>query len=72
MFLAPPIGTMEMPSASRSRPRRWAIASSAAWSLVPSTSTTLRGTTPAASWDCCLSFTLPSLAARPETMSEWR
>ena len=42
MFFAPPIGTMEMPSASRFRPRRSASASSASWSLIPSTSTTAR------------------------------
>src|SRR6266540_4434345 len=41
MFGAPPIGTMEMPSASRFRPRRSASASSASWSLIPSTSTTV-------------------------------
>ena len=43
MFLAPPIGTTAMPSAARSRPRRAAIASTATWSLLPSTSTTARG-----------------------------
>ena len=42
MDCAPPIGTMEMPSASRSRPRRSASASMARWSLMPSTSTTAR------------------------------
>jgi hypothetical protein len=36
-FVAPPIGTTTMPSASKSRPRRRASASSAAWSLQPST-----------------------------------
>jgi hypothetical protein len=45
MFLAPPIGTTAMPSAARSRPRRSASASSATWSLIPSTSTTARGST---------------------------
>jgi hypothetical protein len=40
MFPAPPIGTMATPSASRARPRRSANASSASWSLTPSTSTT--------------------------------
>src|SRR5438128_10830931 len=42
MFVAPPMGTMEMPSASRFRLRRAASASSASWSLIPSTSTTVR------------------------------
>src|ERR687898_1714058 len=40
---APPIGTTSTPSASRSPPRRSASASSAHWSLIPSTSTTARG-----------------------------
>jgi hypothetical protein len=40
MFVAPPIGTIEIRSTSRSRPRRLASASSANWSLTPSTSTT--------------------------------
>ena len=42
MDCAPPIGTTAMPSASRFLPRRRASASSARWSLVPSTSTTAR------------------------------
>ena len=46
MACAPPIGTTEMPSASRFRPRRSASASSARWSLIPSTSTTARTSTP--------------------------
>src|SRR5919204_4302945 len=40
---APPIGTTATPSAARSRLRRLASVSSATWSLVPSTSTTARG-----------------------------
>src|SRR5215211_2444234 len=43
MACAPPIGTIEMASASRSRPRRSASVSIAHWSLLPSTSTTARG-----------------------------
>ena len=42
MLVAPPIGTIATPSAASARPRRSASASSAAWSLVPSTSTTAR------------------------------
>src|SRR5215471_3912205 len=42
MLVAPPIGTMEMRSLSRFRPRRLASASSARWSLTPSTSRTVR------------------------------
>ena len=49
MFVAPPIGRMEMPSAPRFRPWRSASASSATWSLTPSTSTTARGSAPVAS-----------------------
>ena len=40
MLVAPPIGTTKTPSRSRSRPRRAASVRSAAWSLMPSTSTT--------------------------------
>jgi hypothetical protein len=39
---APPIGTIEVPSPPRSRPRRAARVSSAIWSLIPSTSTIAR------------------------------
>jgi hypothetical protein len=42
MFVAPPMATMVTPSASLSRPRRAASASSARWSLTPSTNTTAR------------------------------
>ena len=49
MFVAPPIGRIEMSSALRFRPRRSASASSATWSLTPSTSTTARGAAPVAS-----------------------
>src|SRR5438477_6666371 len=42
MLCAPPIGTIATPSASRSRPRRFASVWSATWSLVPSTSTAAR------------------------------
>src|SRR6266498_2044924 len=42
MGCAPPIATTEMPSAWRFRPRRAASASSATWSLIPSTRTTAR------------------------------
>ncbi len=45
MFFDPPIGTTVTPSASRSRPRRAASASTASWSLRPSTSTTARDST---------------------------
>ncbi len=48
MDCAPPICTTEMPSASRFRPRRSASALSAHWSLIPSTRTTARDSTPAA------------------------
>ena len=40
--LRTPIATTEIPSALRSRSRRFASAASASWSLVPSTSTTVR------------------------------
>ena len=40
MLVAPPIGTMKTPSSRRLRPRRAASVSRAAWSLMPSTSTT--------------------------------
>ena len=49
MFVAPPIGRIEMSSALRFRPRRSASASSATWSLTPSTSTTARESAPVAS-----------------------
>src|SRR5690349_11009372 len=42
---APPIGTTETPSAARCRPRRSASASSATWSLIPSTRTTATAST---------------------------
>src|SRR4029079_3610309 len=45
---APPIGNTETRSARRSRPRRSASASTARWSLSPSTSTTARGRSPPA------------------------
>src|SRR4029450_4945850 len=44
-----PMGTMATPSAARSRPRRAASVWRATWSLVPSTSTTVRPSTPAPS-----------------------
>src|SRR5690242_10801885 len=40
MLVAPPIGTTKMPLACRSRPARSAKVCTAAWSLIPSTSTT--------------------------------
>ena len=40
MLVAPPIGTTKTPSARRSRPDRSAKVCTAAWSLIPSTSTT--------------------------------
>src|SRR5215472_14911967 len=40
MLVAPPIGTTKTPSAGRSRPDRSATVCTAAWSLIPSTSTT--------------------------------
>jgi hypothetical protein len=49
MFVAPPIGRIQMSSALRFRPRRSASASSATWSLTPSTSTTARESAPVAS-----------------------
>src|SRR5215212_171223 len=49
MFVAPPIGRIQMSSALRFRPRRSASASSATWSLTPSTSTTARESAPLAS-----------------------
>ena len=49
MFVAPPIGRIEISSALRFRPRRSASASSATWSLTPSTSTTARESAPVAS-----------------------
>ena len=48
MACAPPIGTTEIRSARRSRPRRSARASNAHRSLSPSTNTTARGTPPSA------------------------
>ena len=78
MFLAPPIGTTAMPSAASSRPRRAASASSATWSLLPSTSTTVRGSTPpasdstAASWNRCLSFTCRSLVSSHAPAGSYR
>jgi hypothetical protein len=47
-LVAPPIGRIEMSSALRLRPRRSASASSATWSLSPSTSTTARESAPVA------------------------
>jgi hypothetical protein len=49
MFVAPPIGRIEMFSALRFRLWRSASASSATWSLTPSTSTTARESAPMAS-----------------------
>src|SRR6266705_2250402 len=40
MLVAPPIGTTKIPSPRRSRPARSAKVCTAAWSLIPSTSTT--------------------------------
>ena len=68
MFVAPPMGNMEMSSAPRFRPRRSASVSSETWSLTPSTSTTAREPAAVAS-ACAVAATsvvppLPSAGSR--------
>jgi hypothetical protein len=69
MFVAPPIGRIEISSALRLRPRRSASASSATWSLTPSTSTTARGESAPVASACAAAATssvppLPSVGCR--------
>src|SRR5689334_23905701 len=67
MLVAPPIGTTKMPFACRSRPARSAKVCTAAWSLIPSTSTTahepgsLRARAAAASATSAMSSSLAAM-----------